>query len=119
MTVAQLSEMSMNDCIDLEELKNAINVLFNHLREGGITKVQLKKEYYWEIAVEQLYNMEAKPAEIDIGSLFYDRDDVHNLATGKRLPVVPLLLKIAPLLNYIAHDVSEMQLLSKPAREET
>ncbi len=75
--------MNSNNEINLEELNTATNILFDHLRESGITKIELKREYYWEIAVEQLYNIEANPTDVSIGNLFYDRDDMRKIATAE------------------------------------
>jgi hypothetical protein len=111
--------MNSNNEINLEELNTATNILFDHLRESGITKIELKREYYWEIAVEQLYNIEANPTDVSIGNLFYDRDDMRNIVTGRSQPLVTLFQKLAPLLIYVAHEVAEIQPLSKPDREET
>ena len=100
--------------IEIEELRTAVNLLLDHLRDGGIRQVELGKDYYWELDSERLYEVTDDPADFSIGSLFDDWESVQKLASGQHEPVVLLLLKVAPLLRYLGDTVREVQ-LSPPA----
>jgi hypothetical protein len=108
--------MSSKDKIEIEELRKAVNLLLDHLRDGGIRQVELGKDCYWELDAERLYDVTNDPTDFSIGSLFDDLESVQKLASGQREPVVLLLLKVAPLLRYLGDTVTEVQ-LTKPAEE--
>jgi hypothetical protein len=105
--------LSSKDKIEIEELRKAVNLLFDHLRDGGIRRVELGKDCYWEMDAARLYDVTSDPTDFSIGSLFDDWESVQKLASGQHEPVVLLLLKVAPLLRYLGDTVSEVQ-LAKP-----
>jgi len=102
--------MSNKNKIDVEELRNAVNVLLDHLRDEGVHEIELQKDYYWEMDAKKLYDVATDPSDFSIGSLFDDWESVQQLAAGKSEPVVLLLLKVAPLLRYIGDAAVEGQL---------
>ena len=110
--------MSAKDKIDIEELRKAVNVLLDHLRDRGIHEIKLGKDYYWEMDAEKLYDVTTDPTDFGVGSLFDDLESVQKLAAGKDEPVVPLLLKIAPLLRYIGDAAMEIELSNPTGRKE-
>jgi hypothetical protein len=101
--------MSTKVTIDIEEIRQAVNVLLDHLRDRGIRKVELREDYYWEIDAAKLYDATNEPTEFSIGSLFDDLESIQPLAAGNDQPVVPLLLKIAPLLRYIGDVAIDLE----------
>ena len=107
--------MSSADKIDIEELRTVVNTLLDHLRDGGVSEVQLAKDYHWEIDASELYEVTNDPADLTVGSLFEDWESARQLAAGTKEPVVLLLSKVAPLLRYIADSVTEVQ-LSRPSK---
>jgi|GEM_PF-743359 len=102
--------MSTKDKIDIEELRKAVNVLLDHLRDRGIREIKLGKDYYWEMDAEKLYDATTDPTDFSVGSLFDDLESIQRLAAGNDEPVVPLLLKLAPLLRYIGDTAMEIEL---------
>jgi hypothetical protein len=102
--------MSSNGKIQIEELRRAVNILLDHLRDGGIREVELGHDYYWECDAEHLYNVTKNPTDFSIGSLFDDWESVQKLTQGQDEAVVLLLLKVAPLLRYLGDAVTEVQL---------
>lgn len=108
--------MSTKGTIDIEELRTAINVLLDHLRDHGMREIKLEKDYYWEMDAKKLYDPTTEPivpTDFGVGSLFDDLESIPKLATGADEPLVLLLLKVAPLLRYIGDTVMEIE-LSKP-----
>lgn len=58
--------------IDLSELKQVIDRLFNHIMETrGVESFEFEKENYWNIPSKDVYNIE-DPKEFDIGILYDD-----------------------------------------------
>ncbi|MGI8966436.1 MAG: hypothetical protein ACR2H1_10180 [Limisphaerales bacterium] len=106
--------MSSKDKINVEEIQSAINALLNNLRASGIREVELKKDYYWEIDSDKIYDVATDPSDLSIGSLFDDWESIQELASGKSEPVFLLIDKVSPLLRYIVLAVTETQLSSKP-----
>lgn len=102
--------MSADKTIDIEELRAAISALLDHLCAGGKKKVELNKDYYWNLDDDQMYDVSGVPGDVSVGSLFDDWDSVQKIGNGSAVPVVLLLLKVAPLLRYIGKSVSESDL---------
>ena len=100
----------MKDTIDIEEIRTAVNVVMDHLRDRGIREFKLKKDYYWEIDSDNVYDVAIDPPAFSTGSLFDDLESVHKIACGEHEPVVPLLLKIASVLRYIGDSALEIEL---------
>ena len=58
--------------IDLSELKQVIDRLFNHIMETrGVESFEFGKKNYWNIPSKDVYNIE-DPKEFDIGILYDD-----------------------------------------------
>jgi len=99
--------MSAKDKIDIEELRKAINLLLDHLLKSGIREIELKEDSYREIFAGKLYDVITEfneKSDLSIGSLFDDWKSTQEIADGKSEPLALLLLKIAPLLQYIGNS---------------
>lgn len=102
--------------IEVESLRRAINVLLDHLEAGGKASIELGEDYYWNIDEAQLYDVAGNPVDLSIGSLCDDWESIQRVGNGATVPVVLLLLKVAPLLRYIGSSVTEADLV-EPSSE--
>lgn len=109
--------MNSKVTIDIEEVQQAVNILLDHLRGGGIRQLDLGSDYHWEMRNDKRYDVTTDPTDFSIGSLFDDLESIRDLTTGKSEPVVLLLANASNLLLYIAETVTEAQLSSKPDRK--
>lgn len=88
--------------IKLTELKSIIDRLFKHIIEvRGVEKVEVKKNLYWNIPEETLYNVNEDPKDIDIGSLCDEWDFISSLLDESKQPVAYQLTEVAAILRYI------------------
>ena len=77
--------------IDLVELRAVINRLLDHvIKTRGVRTVALETPYYWEVPAPDRYNVEAEPAELEVGNLADDWAFVSSVLQGQhsagRLP---------------------------------
>ena len=93
--------------IDLAELKQVIDRLFNHIMETrGVKSFVFEKEYYWNIPSRDVYEIE-EPKELDIGSLSDDWEFLSKLLQSENQPVAYQLTQVAPLLRYLGEWLGE------------
>ncbi|MBP2168266.1 hypothetical protein J2125_001458 [Erwinia toletana] len=87
--------------IDLDVLESAVQKIFSDMRSQGVNSVPLEADFYWNIPSEALYDPYNKPADLDIGQL---EEDYENLVqTSKRDLLIGYNLKnISVLLRYLS-----------------
>ena len=98
----------MSDQIDIRQLRDAINAIFEHLiHDLGRQTIEIEpgRDLYWHVPVSELYEMGKKPIGIDIGRLSDDVDFVKLVQRGQSGDVSYNLVHIAPLLRYIAEQI--------------
>ena len=88
--------------INLMDLKMVTNRLLDHaIDELGVERIPVDSPFYWNIPTTQLYEMDRKPTELDIGSLADDWELTSDLKNNQNKPVCYQLTEVAPLLRYI------------------
>lgn len=93
--------------IDLAELKQIIDRLFNHIMETREVKsFAFEKEYYWNIPSRDVYEFE-EPKELDIGNLSDDWEFLSKLLRPENQPVAYQFTQLAPLLRYLGERLGE------------
>jgi hypothetical protein len=98
--------MASPEGVSIEVLRKSINRILDFIEKDlGISEVQLKQNYYWSIADDVLYAMEAPPKQLDVGSLKDDWDFVLSAAkdSGQQIPM--LFIHLAPLLHALSRAV--------------
>lgn len=91
--------------IDLSELKQTIDRLFNHIMDTrGVKFFEFEKENYWNIPSRDVYEFE-EPKELDIGNLSDDWEFLSKLLQSENQPVAYQLTQVAPLLRYIGERI--------------
>jgi hypothetical protein len=90
--------------IDLRELRQVTNRLFDHLEQQGHTHLELTQDYYWVIPDEQLYDPlhDPDPNTFGLGQLTDDWNWCQNLLNPEREPVGRGFLWVAALLRWIS-----------------
>jgi hypothetical protein len=89
--------------IQLAELRQAINVLFDHLERTGRTEIEVTEDFYWNIPEKHLYSVYAPPPESDltIGQLSDDWNELTKIASSKSPPLAYALVWLSSILRYI------------------
>jgi hypothetical protein len=90
--------------IDLRQLRQVTNLLFDHLEQQGHTHLELTQDYYWVIPDEQLYDPLHGPnaATFGLGQLTDDWKWCQDLLRPEREPIGGGLLWVAALLRWIS-----------------
>ena len=89
--------------IQLTELRQATNVLFDHLERTGRTEIEVTEDFYWNIPEKHLYSVYTPPpeSELTMGQLSGDWNEVAKIASGQRLPTAYALVWLSSLLRFI------------------
>ena len=89
--------------IQLSELRQATNVLFDHLERTGRTEIELTEDFYWSIPEKHLYSVYPPPpeSELTMGQLSDDWNEVAKIAVGQRPPIAYALVWLSSLLRFI------------------
>jgi hypothetical protein len=93
--------------IDIEKLRSITNLIFDHIIEDvKIKQIELRKDYYWDIDTEQLYNMKNDPTELGVGQLYDDWEFLTKIENRDEA-VAYMLTHLAPLLRYIGEEIGQ------------
>jgi hypothetical protein len=89
--------------IQLSELRQATNVLFDHLERTGRTEIEVTEDFYWSIPEKRLYSVYSPPpeSELTMGQLSDDWNELTKIASGKSPPLAYALVWLASLLRFI------------------
>lgn len=88
--------------IEIADLQFVINRLLEHLvKTRGVTKVEIKNNFYWNIPDESVYDMDTQPKTLDVGDLCADWEFIAEYLDKENQPVAYQLTEVAPLLRYI------------------
>jgi hypothetical protein len=96
--------------IDLKELKEAVNIILDHLiTDLGFDKIKIEEgtDHYWHCAAAEIHDMSKTPIGLDVGSLGDDVDFVKLIKRGQSGDISCNLVHVAPLLRYIAEKVKK------------
>ena len=90
--------------LDVDTLEKATQKLFSHLREKGISEVELKSDFYWEVSKDQRYDPYNDPTEKSLGQLSDDWEEVQKVASGQRETIGYVFVWLAALYRYIGEE---------------
>jgi hypothetical protein len=91
--------------IRIQDLRQATNLLFDHLLDSGIDQIELTEDYYHVIGEDQLYNMAIIPNVNLVGQLSDDWSEGRGLLKEDSDPLAYDLVHLASLLRYIGEKV--------------
>ena len=94
--------------IDIRNLKEVVNILFDHLSEDlhiDSIKIDDGHDLYWSCPASELYDVSKAPVGLEVGSLSDDirflklvrRDETGNISYN--------FVHVVPLLRYVAETV--------------
>ena len=94
--------------VNLTDLRQLIDMAIDRIviESGNVEfPIDPKKELYWEVAVNELFDMGKKPGEPTVGSLADDANFVGAAARSNPVTIYSLV-HAAGLLRYIAEQFS-------------
>ncbi|MBX3351276.1 MAG: hypothetical protein KF747_21345 [Nitrospira sp.] len=93
--------------IEIKQLQMIANKLFDHIiHSRGVQKITLDKNFYWDIPLDELYDVEKRP-ELVMGSLYDDWEFVSDLLDKNSDPVSVSLTELAPLLRHLGGKIGQ------------
>ena len=94
--------------IQIADLRDIVNSILTHIEtELEVQEVELTEDYYWDVSERSLYISKNLNAENYVGSLYDDLEFLIPLMQDKGRAVSLMLIHVAPLLRYLAHNVKE------------
>ena len=98
--------MSEQGLIRIEELKERVCALLDHVKSVHGETIKLEEDYYWAISDAHLYKVGegAFPLK-EIGSLYADWEFLVKLRDADYSGPALMLSKVAPILRYIGGKV--------------
>ncbi len=84
--------------VQISDLRRAANALFDHLEQTGRTEIEVTEDFYWNIPEKHLYSVYTSPpeAELTMGQLSDDWNEVTKIASGQRPPTAYALVAPSP-----------------------
>ena len=93
--------------IELEKLREITNLLFDHMRDDlKLNEVELCEDFYWDIDLKKLYDLNNKPGELDVGQLYDDLEFLYKIKSKEEAPSI-MFMHLAPILKYLAGKVGQ------------
>lgn len=101
--------MESDNSIKLEELRQVINTIFDHIKEDlNLEDCPLTENYYWDISEDSLYAAGKDMGSPSVGSLQDDWEFLSPLLSQDRNQAIPLMLiHVAPLLRYLGQKIGQ------------
>ena len=95
--------------MDLAELKQVIDLLFEHIMETrGVTSCEIDEDLYWTIRSPGVYDMADDPEKYTLtGSLYDDWEFLSVILEPGRQPLANQLTELAPLLRYLGERLGD------------
>lgn len=87
--------------IDVATVKKAVNLLLDHVMEGGLENLPLNEQLYWKVLDDEKYLLTKAPGALGVGDLFSDLDFVEGVVSDGRQLTSLTLTELAPILTYI------------------
>lgn len=87
--------------VDLVVLEKVAQATFKHMKELGIEHVELEMDYYWNIPSEEKYDPYNKPADLNLGQLSDDWQDIVDIAENRNDSLGCDLVRLSSILRYI------------------
>ena len=84
-----------------------LNTTINELNKREIKSIHIENEYYWNIPSEDLYNPYKNPANLNLGQLSDDWNDLLKVASGADDPLISDFIDLAAILRAIG-DLGEL-----------
>ncbi len=92
--------------IDIRKLQEISNKVFSHIYEMEIEEFEIIDDYYWDMAEEDLYDIQKEPSSHDLGQLSDDWRDLEKLLENNREPLASDFIDLAMILRAIGQNVT-------------
>lgn len=87
--------------VSVAELREAANLLFDHLERSGHAEIEVDADYYWSVPTEQLYSSYTEPTGLTLGQLSDDQRELTRIRIGAQPPLAYALVWLSSLLRFV------------------
>lgn len=91
--------------ISLSDLRKVTNKIFDHLERLGYQKLELDKDYYWNISEELVYDVSIDPTDFEIGQLSDDWAELEKILSNEDKPLSYSLVWLSAILRFVGETV--------------
>jgi hypothetical protein len=97
--------MEKSETIDILELRRLIERILDDLESAlGTKKIEVVQNLYWEVGLDDAFDLTQVPAQLNVGSLVDDIFFLKKIEESGSPPSLLSLLHIYPILKYLAHS---------------
>lgn len=95
--------------IQISELRQAAQLLFNHLEDDGHSTLSIPYDYYWNIPKTERYDIskDFDAQVVDLGQLSDDWESLSKILDGDSPPVAYGLVWLAEIIRVIGEEIVE------------
>lgn len=93
--------------VSISELRRVSEMIFDHLDRRGVEAVTIDENLYWTINSDERYNMNASPAELNVGSLQDDQGDLMRVLQGDQDVLAAHLQPLSSMLDVLGFVLAE------------
>ncbi len=98
-----LKELKME--IKVSDLEQLTKKMFEYIKDQEIQSITIEKDFYWNVSYEEKYDSYQEPAELDVGQLTDDWQELLNILNGKSELCNLAFVWLAQILHAIGlHD---------------
>ena len=87
--------------VQIQELRAVAEQLLSRLEQAGVSAVELKRDFYWNVPSEGLYDPYKSPPALTLGQLSDDLRELRAIQSGETPPLPYALVWLASLLRYV------------------
>jgi hypothetical protein len=92
--------------LELAKLREAAELLFDHLKEQGYDVVEVPQDYYWDVIAPERYDPYNKPVtELGLGQLTDDWQEIEKVLRKENDPLGSDLVRLSALLRAVGEQV--------------
>ena len=93
--------------IRITDLEMSILKVFKSIKElkGENFQISIDEDEYWNIDDNEIYDIDSKPNDLDIGSLYSDLEVIEKILYNQLEPVPYNLKLFSCMLRYISNKV--------------
>lgn len=70
--------------VSTRDLREILDKVLDHVEEGGITHLNVERDFYWSIPAESRYDSYATPEDLTVGQLSEDWQNLQAILDGRR-----------------------------------
>ncbi len=91
--------------IELEILEKAFKEIFQHLKNQGITGLEIEEDFYWNIDSQERYNPYKDPSNFNLGQLEDNWQEIIKISKAKSEPISYSLVWLSTLLRILGEKL--------------